>query len=311
MADLEASGVRRLATVKRYSILVTVSLLIILLAASPVSGKVLMYDGKSTTGSIQDAINSTSNGDSIFLAGGKYYEKIVIDRPIVFGALDTGNPPEIIAGEPGAAIVLAADGITLNAVNISGNAQYGLLVQSNNNRISAITIDGFDHGMGLRMASDNIITGNTFVNNSVGVDLDRFSHTNTFFLNRFDNPDEVLSQSGDNAWFSARQEYQYLGRDITGPIGNSWAGYTAADSNGDGIGDTPYTITSFPVAIGGAAIVDSAPLVSGPESYTLVGSAGLVNMTGMNQFVKPPETSAAEQPNTQQLPGVGSPGGIR
>ena len=70
MADLEASGVRRLATVKRYSILVTVSLLVILLAASPVSGKVLIYDGKSSAGSIQDAINSPSNGDSIFLAGG-------------------------------------------------------------------------------------------------------------------------------------------------------------------------------------------------------------------------------------------------
>ena len=304
MADLGASGVRRLAIVNRYSTLAAVSILVILLAASPVSAKVFIYDGKSSSGSIQDTINSSSNGDSIFLAGGKYYENVVIDRPIVFGALDTGNPPEIIAGGPGAGIVLAADGITLNAVNLSGNAQYGFLVQSNNNRISAITIDGFDHGMGLRAASNNIISGNTFVNNSVGVEVDRFSHTNTFFLNRFDNPDEVASQSNDNAWFSGRQDYQYLGRDITGPIGNSWAGYTSADSNGDGIGDTPYTINGFPVSLGETPIVDRAPLVSGPESYTLVRSAGLMNITGMDQLVKPPETSAAGQPGTQQLPGV-------
>ena len=303
MADLEASGVQRRVTVKRYSFLVTVSVLLILLAVSPVSGKVLMYDGKSSTGSIQDAINSTSNGDSIFLAGGKYYEKIVIDHPIVFSALDTGNPPEIIVGGGGAGIVLAADGITLNAVNISGNTQYGLLVQSNNNRINAITIDGFDHGIGLRAASNNIISGNTFVNNSVGVDLDRFSHTNTFFLNRFDNPAEVVSQSGDNTWFSGRQEYQYLGRDITGPIGNSWAGYSGSDSNGDGIGDTPYSTTGFPVSLGETPIVDRAPLVSGPESYTLVRSSGMVNMTMIDQLVKPPGTSAAGQPDTLQLPG--------
>ena len=86
----------------------------------------------------------------------------------------------------------------------------------------------------------------------------------------------------------------------------------AADSNGDGIGDTPYTINGFPVSLGETAIVDRAPLVSGPESYTLVRSAGLVNITGMDQLVKLPETSAAGTAEYPATPGgSGSPGRIR
>ena len=72
-------------------------LLLVLLPASPVSATVFTYDGKGNAGSIQDLINTTANGDSIYLAGGTYYENLQINRSIVFGALDTNDPPEIVS----------------------------------------------------------------------------------------------------------------------------------------------------------------------------------------------------------------------
>ena len=197
--------------VSGYSVLF-LFLVLLGLVVSPVCAKVITYDGKTNTSPIQDIINTTADGDSIFLTGGTYSGAIRIDRPIVFGALDTGNPPEIVATDSPAAITLAADGITLNGITISGNAEYGLLVQSNNNRISAITATGLNHGIGLKSARNNILSGNMLINNSIGIEVDRNSHSNIFYLNYFDNPRNVLIQANDNVWSSNQQDYQYSGR---------------------------------------------------------------------------------------------------
>ena len=217
--------------------------LAVVLAVSPVSAKVITYDGKGTA-TIQDVINNASNGDSIFLPGGTYDENIVIDRSLVFGALDSNDPPYIVSSGAGAGITLSADGITINGVTITGNASYGLLVLSNNNRISSATVSGHDIGLALKSASSNIFSENTITGNSVGIDVDRMSRSNTFFLNTFNNTLDAISQSADTSWFSARQNYQYRGKDFSGPLGNFWTGAGATDSNGDGIGDEPFTLVS-------------------------------------------------------------------
>ena len=103
--------------------------------------------------------------------------------------------------------------------------------------IEEAIVDGSDDCgiMGLRTASNNIISGNTFVNNSIGVEVDRFSHTNTFFLNRSTIP--MKSPASQTIMHgSPPPGLPVLGRDITGPIGNSWAGYTSADSMAMGSG---------------------------------------------------------------------------
>jgi len=265
----------------------------------PVSANVMTYDGKGNTGSIQDLINTTSSGDSIYLTGGTYHENLLINRPIVFGALDMKNPPEIISsGAYGTGITLAADGITINGVIISGTAGQGLLVQSNNNRISAITIRGFPTGISLKSAMGNIFSGNTIANNSVGIEVDRSSRSNIFYLNYFDNPQEVNTQSADNIW-SGRQSYRYQGSDFSGPVGNFWKGYEGADSNSDGIGDTPFTIqSSVPGLSTTTEITDRAPLVSTPGSYTLVGSSSLFNTSPLDGGLQPPEFSSAGPPGS-------------
>jgi parallel beta-helix repeat protein len=281
------------------------ALALLFLFIFPVSANVLTYDGKGNASSIQDLINTASSGDSIYLTGGTYHENLLIDRPIVFGALDTNNPPEIISsGTSDAGITLAADGITINGVIISGTAGQGLLVRSNNNRISAITIRGFPTGISLKSAMDNTFSGNTIVNNSVGIEVDRSSRSNIFYLNYLDNTREVDTKSAENVW-SGRQIYRYAGADFSGPVGNFWKGFESADSNGDGIRDTPYTIqSSVPGLSTTTEITDRAPLVSPPGSYTLIGGSSLFNSSSLEGGLQPPEF-----PTSGQLGSIGPSSG--
>ena len=275
--------------------------LAVVLAVSPVSAKVITYDGKGTA-TIQDVINNASNGDSIFLAGGTYDENIVIDRSLVFGALDSNDPPYIVSSGAGAGITLSADGITINGVTITGNASYGLLVLSNNNRISSATVSGHDIGLALKSASSNIFSENTITGNSVGIDVDRMSRSNTFFLNTFNNTLDAISQSADTSWFSARQNYQYRGKDFSGPLGNFWTGAGATDSNGDGIGDEPFTLVpAGQNSHGAAGITDPAPLASPPSAFTLTNSALAVNTSPLGGLEPPAGLPSSLQPDNVQV----------
>jgi hypothetical protein len=285
-------------------------LLLLLLASTPVSAKVLILNGSATNGTIQDLINSTISGDSIFLAGGTYEGNILIDRPIVFGALDENDPPKILADDSRAAITLAVDGITIQGLDITGNARTGLLVQSNNNRISALTISGFENAIELRSATNSIFSGNTLVNNSIGVLSDRQSWSNIFYLNRFDNNGDLSGPSSENIWFSGQQDYQYGGKEYSGALGNSWERYTGTDSNGDGIGDTAYTLQSLQAAPAAAPAgtenADQAPLVSSIGSYTLVRSTNATAFPhGMQPGNPPTFTEAGPSPNSFVSPSVG------
>jgi len=278
-------------------------LFFILILVTPVAATVFTYDGKENTGSIQDLINTTANGDSVYLAGGTYYGNLQINRSIVFGALNTTNPPEIVSSRASdAGITLASDGITINGVIISGEAKQGLLVASSNNRISAITVRGLSRGISLKSAINNIFSGNTILNNSVGIDVDRTSRSNTFYLNSLNNTRDVETKSTDNIWSSGQQVYKYAGQEFTGQVGNFWSGYNSADNNGDGVGDAVYAIqsdNSGPNGISG--ITDWAPLVSPPESYTLVSVANPFNITRVDGTLQPPEFSGIQQQPGNQM----------
>jgi eukaryotic-like serine/threonine-protein kinase len=278
MSGAGISGLLRTGISRISCRLLFFALIILVLTMPPVPAKVLIINGTGENGAVQDVINSTVSGDSVFLAGGKYPGSFIIDRPIVFGALDATNPPEIIADGTRPGITLASDGVTLNGLTISGKGSQGLLVRSNNNRISGLMVSGFDHGIELKSAMDNVFSGNTITNNRVGVQSDRPSRSNIFYLNRFDNTEDISGSSSENILFSGRQAYQFAGREYSGPLGNSWKPYTGADSNGDGIGDTqymPYTQQPLQDLVYGTPSVvqstDRAPLVSMPGAYSLVG----------------------------------------
>jgi len=250
----------------------------LVLVTTPVAAEVFTYDGNTTPGSLQSVINAANTSDIILVKGGTYYENLVIDRPVVVRALDIHDPPKLISSPGGTGINLTAKGIIIDGINLSGNGRCGVVVQSDNNKITNISVSGFEQGICLKSAVNNDIIKNTLVNNTVGVVLDRESQVNSFYLNYFDNPVDVESQSGDVTWSSRPWEYQYGGRNFAGSLGNYWKKYTGTLTEGNGIGTVPYTVqqntSSNPDAKSPGSLTDMAPLVSPPDMYTLLGSEG-------------------------------------
>ncbi len=145
--------------------------------------------GADFTG-IQEAINNASDGDTIIVHSGVYYENVVVDRSVTLKGI---GHPVVDAGGRESAITLSADGITLvgftatNAGSSWGGA--GIMVISSDNIITGNNASNNNHdGIGLYSSNNNTITGNNVsTNNEEGIRLSSSSNNNTITGNNVCN----------------------------------------------------------------------------------------------------------------------------
>jgi len=160
------------------------------------------------------------------------------------------------------------DNSSIEDVTASNNYYDGIYLDessssSSNNTLTNNTANSNDSdGICLDESSSNTITNNNANSNDwYGIYLMWFSSHNTIYLNNFvNNVFNAVSLSGTtNTWNSTEEiTYTYKGSNHTGHLGNYWDDYTGSDIDGDGIGETPYTIDSD---------ADSYPLVEPFENY--------------------------------------------
>ncbi|MCZ7402831.1 MAG: right-handed parallel beta-helix repeat-containing protein [Candidatus Methanoperedens sp.] len=126
----------------------------------------------------------------------------------------------------------------------------------NSNQVGFVLGSGIDGG-----STNNFLSRNIVSNNSIGIQLSSFSNNNTVYDNYFNNANNVYDV-GNNIWNLTKT----AGVNIIGDpylAGNVWANpsgsgfsQTCADSNSDGICDSPYTLDS--------SNIDYLPLVYKP-----------------------------------------------
>ena len=171
-----------------------------------------LYVGGSGPGNysnIQDAINSSNDGDMVYVHIGTYYENLVINKKISLNG--ENKVTTIIDGSEGeSGVIISAnwvnfsgftvqncknDGIYAsfsNYNNVSGNTiinneGYGIFFWSSNNTISSNTIENNNKAGISIWDNNNIIFGNTVTyNNEDGIWL-LFSDDNIVFKNVISN----------------------------------------------------------------------------------------------------------------------------
>ena len=291
---------------------------------------------------IQEAINNASDGDTIIVHSGVYYENVVVDKSVMLKGIDH---PVVDAGGEGRAITLTADGITLvgftatnsgslwqdkdvgikvissnntitgnnasnnnrggirlsdfsNNNNITGNnvcnnnqESIHLSTSCNNNTITGNNVCNNRKGIYLSSSSTNNITGNnvnnnhwdgiivhdssnnTFIGNNVsnnrkGIYLYDSCNNTIYFNNFINNTDNVYFYTSTTIWNSPLEmSYTYDGNAYTNYVGNYWGNYGGIDADGDGIGDTHYSIDSE------SDERDDYPLMKPFKNYNISASA--------------------------------------
>jgi len=155
-------------------------------------------------------------------------------------------------------------------------------------KIENLSITDTDAGIVLGLSSENTVKNNTVSsNNQDGIYL-WDSSNNIVYLNNFiDNSDDVYRGSA-NIWNSpSKINYTYNGSQYTNYLGNYWSDYTGSDADGDGIGDTAYSIDGDK---------DYYPLMERFENY--IGVTPAPNQPPIANFTYYPEKPVVNQPVT-------------
>jgi parallel beta-helix repeat protein len=191
-------------------------------------------NGLGNYSTIQDAINASANGDTVFVYNGTYYENIKVEKSIIL--LGKNRDTTIIDGSEfhnvnQDTVILLTDNATISGFTIK-NGLNGINIEGSNNSIKDNIFQNNLYGLFLFNSSSNDIINNNFRNNSIiGIKLEFLSNNNIIYHNNFINNTQHASDECNNTWHN-----------IDLSQGNYWDNYSGSDKNNNGLGDTPYQI---------------------------------------------------------------------
>lgn len=235
--------------------------------------------GEGNYSYIQDAINASSDGDTIFVYSGGHFENILINKSIEL--IGENKNTTIINGSGyGDVLYISADYVKISGFNIqnsgydagidihsnynsitnniiTNNTYAGIYLQNSDNNDINDNIISYNDEIGIVLmhsSNNNTISGNTISNNPSGMKL-HDANNNTFYENTiqnniigmdlwFTNNDNIIYHNNFiNNYPAAEDTGDNIWYNTTLEEGNYWTNYNGVDINGDGIGDSPYNIS--------------------------------------------------------------------
>ncbi|MDH5771434.1 MAG: right-handed parallel beta-helix repeat-containing protein, partial [Candidatus Bathyarchaeota archaeon] len=138
-------------------------------------------------------------------------------------------------------IYCTGSGNTITGNTVKNNPSIGIFISSSSNTLNGNYITASSTGISFNLGVGNTIVGNQIVENAVGMRFithayDDCARDNLIYSNNFIDNDQnvynmhlIFSPDPINIWDN-------------GTIGNYWDDYMGTDSDGDGVGDSPYVI---------------------------------------------------------------------
>jgi len=127
----------------------------------------VFFTVQKSGGYIQDLIDNASDGDTINIPSGIYYENILIDKSI--NLIGEDRDTTIIDGnESGNVINISANWVNISGFTLQYGYPYGINISSNFNKISDNKITNNIFGIIIYYSDYNIITANNISNNGGG-----------------------------------------------------------------------------------------------------------------------------------------------
>jgi parallel beta-helix repeat protein len=189
---------------------------------------------------IQQAIDNSSQGDTIEVHSGVYRENVHVYKALTLHGIDTGRGrPVVDAGGLGSVISMTSNGTIVKGFNITGSGGCGC------------------GNAGIKVgSSSNIVQGNIIYKNKYGIYIQSGAENNTFLSNDMLENEITVSDSGSNNRWNAgvpAEGLQGLLELIIGPraTGNHYSDYDEEkegcyDANKDKICDNPKKMGSGP-----------------------------------------------------------------
>jgi parallel beta-helix repeat protein len=234
-------------------------------------------DGPADFHSIQEAINKSSRGDTIYVKAGTYYEHVVVSKTLAF--IGENKEVTIIDGnETGTVVMVTASHVNITGFTIrnsgSGYRYSGVfLSNSANSNISGNIITSNTgsgaFGMLLQYSDSNVISGNILSYNRMGIELQYYSNDNFIYGNTIVNNSGgiVLYLSGGSKLRNNTINNNSHNFGVYGPYFSTYLNDI----------DTSNTVNGKPVYY----LINQKNLIINPSTFPDIGYLGIINSTNV------------------------------